>query len=51
MSLGFFCNSLTLINASYNNFRLNTCESGLVGNEDGPGDIGNGGGSNIGCRY
>ena len=50
MSLDLFCNYLTLINDSYNNFRLNNCEYGLVGHKDGPGDIGKGGGRNIGCR-
>ena len=45
-----FCSYLTLSNDSYNEFRLTTCGSGLVGHKDGPGGIGMGGGINIGCR-
>ena len=46
----FFFASLALENSSKNTFRLNTCGSGLVGYEDGPGGIGDGDGENIGCR-
>ena len=45
-----FCSYLTLSNDSYNELRITTCGSGLVGHKDGPGGIGMGGGINIGCR-